>query len=121
VLNVRLCVVIGSGPWGSSRTTTALRFVRAAHAAGHRTTVFFRDDGVYNAIAGSVSDGGLESPQSAWATLATEQGTDLLLCPAATARRMAPSMVESLPACWRQAGLASLLEIMSASDRVLHF
>jgi sulfur relay protein TusD/DsrE len=118
---VRLCVVIGSGPWGDSRATTALRFVRAAMAAGHHTTVFFRDDGVYNAVAGEVSDGGLESPQSAWVKLAEESGIVLLLCPAATARRMDLSVTERLPACWRQAGLTRLMEIMSESDRVVHF
>jgi sulfur relay protein TusD/DsrE len=114
-------VVIGVSPWGGSLATAALRFVRSAVGSGHAVSVFFRDDGVYNAMAGDASDGGLDSPQDGWQRLASQPGVELLLCPAAAARRLSASVLAELPAQWRPAGLTRLFEIMAQSDRVVHF
>ena len=60
---MKILVIVNESPWGSSLASTALRFVHAACAAGHEVpAVFFHNDGVYNALEGEVSDGGLISP-----------------------------------------------------------
>lgn len=118
---MRILVIVSSSPWGSSRASTALRFVRAVVAGGEQVTaVFFHDDGVYNALPGGLSDDGLASPQADWRSLAEDHGVDLLLCPAAAGRRLrGDALGNAVP--FRQEGLARMLELLFASDRVVRF
>jgi tRNA 2-thiouridine synthesizing protein D len=118
---MRILVIVSSSPWGCARPSAALRFVRAALAGGERVpAVFFHDDGVYNALPGTLSDDGLASPQAGWRSLAAEFGLDLLLCPAAAGRRLPESASGDL-APFREEGLARLVELLYESDRVVRF
>jgi sulfur relay (sulfurtransferase) complex TusBCD TusD component (DsrE family) len=118
---MRILVTVGCSPWGSARSTLAWRFARAALHGGDEVAVFFHDDGVYNALPGDLSDDGLESPQSCWQRLSAEQGVDMMLCPAATARRLPAARLEGLPASYQQVGLAGMLERMGRFERLVSF
>jgi tRNA 2-thiouridine synthesizing protein D len=118
---MRILVIVGSSPWGSSRPSAALRFVRAAVAVGEQVpAVFFHDDGVYNAVPGGLSDDGLTSPQAGWRSLAADFGVDLLLCPAAVGRRL-PADAIGTAAPFHEQGLGRLLELLFECDRVVRF
>jgi tRNA 2-thiouridine synthesizing protein D len=118
---MRFLVTVSASPWGSSRATAAWRFVRAALESGDQAVVFFHDDGIYNAVAGELSDDGLDSPQRRWRTLSEEHQLQVWLCPAASARRLPASLLSQLPAHCSQAGLTSLLETMGEIDRLVSF
>lgn len=96
----------------------ALRLSRAMAADGHEIeAVYFRGDGVYNALPGRAADAGTPDLAVAWSSLAESGGFPLLLCSSAAARRL-----DSAPGQgFREAGLAELLERMAACDRVVTF
>lgn len=119
---MRFLVIVSSSPWGSSLASAALRFVRAALADGDQVVaVFFNGDGIYNALPGESSDGGGPGPQTAWSGLGKEYGLDLILCPAARARRLGSAVRDRFSPSFREGGLASLLELMERCDRVISF
>lgn len=117
----RILVIVEASPWGSSLSTAAWRFVRAAVTAGVRVTVFFTGDGVYNAVAGELSDQGLDSPQQCWQAFGASQDVELWLCPAAVARRLPAQVADQLFPDFTVTGLTRLFEQMAASDRVVSF
>lgn len=80
--------------------------------------VFFREDGVYNALAGTLADAGTPELSAAWRELAARCGTKLLLCSASTQRRL-PAGCEITE--FQQSGLADMLEWVQTSDRVISF
>lgn len=117
-----ILVVVNESPWGSSLAGAAQRFVKAALDAGEAVpAVFFQNDGVYNALAGRASDDGLPSPIETWCELAGEKGTQMLLCSAASARRLDRQAADSLPDAFREAGLAAMWELARRCDRVVTF
>jgi len=117
-----ILVIVNESPWGSSLAGTAQRFIKAAVDAGETVpAVFFQNDGVYNATAGRASDDGLPSPFETWCELARDQGVRLLLCSAASARRLDQPAVDSLPDAFREAGLAAMWELAQRCDRVVTF
>jgi tRNA 2-thiouridine synthesizing protein D len=132
--NVKVLVIVNSSPWGGSLGATGLRLVRAMLQRGAKdgsqhgpqqdgagglrvAAVFFREEGVYQAVAGRVSDSGTPALRDAWLELARQHGLPLLLCSAAAQRRL-----ESCPSGgFRETGLAEVLDLMDGCDRVVTF
>lgn len=119
---MKVLMTVSVSPWSSALSTTALRLAHAIVTEGASLdAVFFHGDGVYHALSSEASDAGLSSPQDAWLQFHQDHGVELLLCPAAAARRLPVSRLGSDIDSFRQAGLAHLLEAMTQSDRVVHF
>lgn len=118
---MKLLVIITESPWGASLSSAALRFVRAVLDEGHAVpAVFFKDDGVYHVLGGRLSDDGLPRPLNAWQSI-SGQGTRLLVCSAAAARRLDAKAAEISGGAFQEAGLAQLWDLASRSDRVVIF
>ena len=82
-------MIVNTSPWGGTRALTAWRFLRAWQEAGQGgATVFFRGEGVYNALDSAMADAGTEALAGAWTRLAENSDTHLLLCSAAAGRRL---------------------------------
>ena len=115
---MKFLVIVNESPWASGLALCASRFVRAANASGHGiTAIFFREDGVYNALQGEQSDAGTPDLFNTWLELASTAGTRLLLCSSSRLRRM-----ESNPSnAFAESGLAEMFELMLQSDRVVSF
>jgi sulfur relay (sulfurtransferase) complex TusBCD TusD component (DsrE family) len=119
---VKVLVIVNSSPWGGSLGVTALRLVRAmlqpATAEGLRiAAVYFREEGVYHAVPGRITDSDTPALREAWLTLATQHELPLLLCSSAAQRRL-----EDCPSGgFREAGLAVVLDLMRSCDRVVSF
>jgi sulfur relay (sulfurtransferase) complex TusBCD TusD component (DsrE family) len=113
--NVKILVIVNASPWGGSIAVTALRMVRAMVHHGYRiAAVYFREEGVYQALAGRVTDHGTPALRDAWLELPE---VPLLLCSAASQRRL-----ERAPESgFREAGLAEILDLMNSCDRVVTF
>ena len=79
--------------------------------------VFFREEGVYQAVRGRAVDGGTPGLQEGWLALQREQGIPLLLCSSAAQRRLAEPPVDG----FRETGLAEVLELTLTCDRVVTF
>lgn len=113
---MKVLVIVNSSPWGGTLGVTALRLVRAMLAGGFElAAVYFREEGVYHALAARVTDDGTPALRAAWLELGAERGLPLLLCSSAAQRRLA--------ACpeggFREAGRAEVLELMRSCDRVV--
>ena len=94
----------------------ALRLVRAmASRDVEIDAVYFRGDGVYNAVPGRATDAGTPNLAVEWSGLSESAGFSLLLCSSASSRRLdcAPG-----PG-FREAGLAEVLSRMAECDRVV--
>lgn len=112
-------IIVNESPWQTALAACALRFARACESAGLQiVAVFFREDGVYTALAGTVADAGTPELSAAWRELAALSGARLLLCSASSQRRL-PAGSET-PG-FQQTGLADMLELMQQSDRVISF
>jgi tRNA 2-thiouridine synthesizing protein D len=85
---MRFALVVHGGPASHPASRTALRFARAALAAGHRIDrVFFHQDGVLNGSALTVAPQDETDPADAWAALGREHAVDLVVCIASALRR----------------------------------
>lgn len=115
---MKVLVIVNESPWGSTLSVTALRAVRALLDAGAQVdAVYFRGDGVYNALPGRAADAGTPELAGAWRALSEAPGIPMLLCTSAAMRRL-----DSEPGPgFRQAGLAEVLERMAGCDRVVAF
>ncbi len=119
---MNILLIVNASPWGSTLANTALRFARAALAAGTPVpAVYFQGDGVYNALPGRVTDAGATDLADGWAALAEDHDVDLLLCSSAAARRWSAKMAELVPAEFREAGLAELVGRLEDCPRVVSF
>ena len=117
---VKLLLMVNASPWGCSRSSLALRFLRASLEAGHEVlAVFFREDGIYTGLAGRQADRGADDLEAAYRSLAEAHGFELLLCSASSQRRLAAEHVPSAP--WREAGLGELMALEPAADRWVTF
>lgn len=115
---MKILIIVNESPWGNSLGVTALRLTRAMVDQGEQVSaVFFREDGVYHALPGRAVDSGTPCLAEAWQQLAGEGKIPILLCSSAAQRRFQqpPGMG------FREAGLAEMMELMSASDRVVTF
>lgn len=115
---MKVLVIVNESPWGSTLPVTALRMVRSLVGTGAQIdAVYFRGDGVYNALPGRDADTGTPELAAAWQALADTSGASMLLCSSAASRRL-----DSAPGPgFREAGLAEILERMTACDRVVAF
>ena len=127
---MKVLVIVNSSPWGGSLGATGLRLVRAMLQRGAKpgaqqggagelrvAAVFFREEGVYQAVAGRVSDSGTPALRDAWLELARQHGLPLLLCSAAAQRRLEAAPRDG----FRETGLAEVLDLMDGCDRVVTF
>lgn len=115
---MKVLVIVNHSPWGSSLAVTALRLVRAMSGGGLQpAAIYFREDGVYHALQGRISDSGTVDMAQSWLELSRQQDVPLLLCSSASQRRLQSAPV----AGFREAGLAEVLELMDACDRVVTF
>jgi tRNA 2-thiouridine synthesizing protein D len=115
---VKVLVIVNQSPWGGSLGVTAWRLVRALLAGGQEiAAVYFREEGIYQAIPGRAVDGGAADLQAGWLALHREQGVPLLICSSAAQRRLPGPPVEG----FRETGLAEVLELTLACDRVVTF
>ena len=114
---MNILVIVNESPWGSSLGLTALRLARALATGGQRlAAVYFREDGVYNALPGA-ADAGTPALRDAWLDLSRDRGVPLLLCSSAVARRFDAPPGDG----FRTAGLAEILELMASCDRQVSF
>lgn len=119
---MKFLLVVNESPWGSTLALAALRFARAVVAEGFEVgAVYFRDDGVYNALPGRSTDAGTEDLARGWAALARDRQTPLLICSAAAGRRLPGDALEAAPAPFRPAGLVEMVGLMERCDRVVSF
>ena len=115
---MKLLIIVNESPWNSDLALSACRFARAAVDSGvSLTAVFFREDGVYNAMPGEVADAGTPELARWWSSLAAAADTRLLLCSSSRMRRI--STAPSKP--FEDSGLTQLFELMLLSDRVVTF
>ncbi|MBX3707406.1 MAG: sulfurtransferase complex subunit TusD [Pseudomonadales bacterium] len=122
---------VHGSPASSQASMTALRFARAALAAGHGIhRVFFFHDGVETADCLAVPPSDAPGPLAGWVDLARTAGVELTVCVSAALRR---GIVDadararhgldgtSLHPAFSSAGLGQLVEALAASDRHVSF
>ena len=111
-------LIVNHSPWGSILAGTALRIALAIIEGGHQVqAVFFREDGVYNSLTGTLSDEAATPLAESWAAASRAHGTELLVCDSSWQRRLADPPAHP----FRSAGLVTLMENVSRCDRVLTF
>jgi len=117
---LHIALLVEASPHSHRAATTALRFARAAVAAGQRLSrVFFFGDGVLAARphAGEVADE--PDPAAQWSALAAESDIDLVVCVAAAQRRGIDTA--ALAEGFRIGGLGQLIEAGIDADRLVSF
>lgn len=115
---MKFLVIVNESPWGTDLALAAYRFVSAAvESRVEVSSVFFREDGVYNALKGENSDPGTPDLADAWGELAKKSATRLLVCSSSWARRATTEH----SAGFEISGLAEMMELMLDSDRVVTF
>lgn len=125
---MKFLVIVNESPWGSCLALSAWRFVRASLDSGIEIpAIFFRGEGVYNALSAEATDAGTESLSAAWMELEASAGTRLLLCSSSRKRRLpamqAPGVVGShfIEPGFTESGLAEMFDLMLTCDRVVTF
>jgi tRNA 2-thiouridine synthesizing protein D len=122
---------VHGAPFASQASGTALRFARAAVAAGHRIhRVFFYHDGVLTANRLTVPPQDEPSTQPGWVELAETHGFELAVCIATALKRGVVDANErdryalhadNLHPAFTIVGLGQLIEAIQASDRLVTF
>lgn len=135
---MKFLVIVNESPWGSCLALSAWRFVRASLDSGIEVpAVFFRGEGVYNALTAEATDAGTESLSVAWRDLETRAGVRLLLCSSSRKRRLpalpaqgliGPDFIEpgfagpdSMGQGFIESGLPEMFDLMLTCDRVVSF
>ena len=115
---MKVVVIVNESPWGSTLPVTALRLVRTLLLSEVEVdSIYFRGDGVYNALQGRACDAGTPDLAAEWTTLSSSSCFPLLLCSSAVSRRLDSSPGDG----FREAGLAEVMERLLSCDRVLAF
>lgn len=124
-------LVVHCAPYQAASAGTALRFARAALAAGHRIhRVFFYRDGVHAGTALAAPPRDESDLPRQWQQLAQEHDLDLVVCIAAAVRRGILNAEEArrheksghnLAPGFELSGLGQLIEASLVSDRVISF
>ncbi len=115
-------LIVNESPWGSGLALAAFRFARAAHERGLEVAaVFFREDGVYNALPGRASDAGTPNLADAWRDLAHRSGARLLVCRSSADRRLCEDPPTIFPAPFEVSGLTVMFEVALDCDRLVSF
>lgn len=115
---MKVLVIVNESPWGSTLPATAFRLVKSLLTGDVEVdSIFFRGDGVYNALQGRACDAGTPDLAAQWITLSESSGFPLLLCSSAASRRLDSAPGEG----FREAGLPEVMERLTSCDRVLAF
>ena len=118
--SVDMLVIVNDSPLRSHSSLTALRFCRAATRKGHVVRqVFFYLDGVYQQLAVSARETGEPDLLDQWQEFAEKAATELVVCAAASHRRVPPGQ-KSSPA-FRQGSLIEMLDLTTRVDRLISF
>jgi tRNA 2-thiouridine synthesizing protein D len=128
---VNFALAVYGAPYSSQASSTALRFARAATAAGHKIErVFFYHDGV------TVANDSIVAPQyesdlpSEWTALAGKHNFELAVCIAASLKRGIVNESEqkryetpsaTLKPGFEIVGLGQLIDAVLNADRLLTF
>lgn len=128
---VRFALLIRGAPWTSDAPAAALRFARAALAAGHSVQcAFFHGDGAGIANRYATPPQDEDNIAAAWVEFAGRHGVPLTACVASAARRgiMAAGEAQRLElggATLRDGfelgGLGQLIQAMEGADRTVTF
>ena len=128
---MNFAIAVHGAPLTDQSSASALRFVRAATAAGHRVRrVFFYHDGVLAANALAVPPQEEQSVRDAWIALAAEESFELAVCISTALKRGVVGTAEqqryelqgiSLHPAFRLVGLGQLLDVMKDCDRLITF
>lgn len=121
---MRLTLLVLTAPDLGAGNGHALRFARAALAAGHAIElVFFQDAGVLTGLAGCEAPQAEEDLRLAWSDLATEHDLTLVACSASAARFGVDDgrALSRLVAGFVVGGLGELAAARTRSDRCLTF
>ena len=115
---MKFLVIVNESPWGSSVALSAWRFVHACLDSGVEVpAVFFRGEGVYNALSGEANDAGTENLTEAWLGFGARAGTRLLLCSSSRMRRLSAPPNRG----FTESGLTEMFDLMLTCDRVVSF
>jgi sulfur relay protein TusD/DsrE len=116
--SVKFLVIVNDSPWGSGLALAAFRFVRAVKESGEQVpAVFFREDGIYNALETDAVDAGTTDLSAAWTALANTAGIRMLLCRSSWQRRLASQPGRG----FEESGITEMIEQMLQCDRVVTF
>jgi len=113
----RLLILLFSSPIQFQNTDTVFNFAKAAVKLGHEVMVFCDADAVYNLLASQVSPDE-ETPAAKLAQL-IEGGVEVLAC-MESARLRGITKKEFISGV-KESSLASLVELVEKSDRVVAF
>ena len=115
---MKLLIIVNESPWQSTLALSACHFAQAALDAGVQiTAIFFREEGVYNSLAGELSDVGTPDLATTWAEMASASEMRLLLCSSSRMRRISAVSTDR----FEESGLTELMELILLSDRVVSF
>jgi sulfur relay protein TusD/DsrE len=116
---VKCLIIVNESPWQTGLSLCALRFAHAATSVGMTVSaIFFREDGVYNSLPGTVADAGTPELASSWKDFSETHGARLLLCSSSSQRRIPAG---SAGPAFLETGLAEMLELMQDSERMISF
>lgn len=128
---MKIGIAIHGAPYSSEASATALRFARAALAAGHTLhRVFFYHDGVHAASGIAVPPQDEPSPQAGWIELSADHGVELAVCIAAALKRGLVNEEEraryeltaaNVHPAFAVVGLGQLVEAIGTTDRFVTF
>ncbi len=115
-----MLVIVNDSPLGSHSSLTALRFCIAASSRGHVVLqVFFYLDGVYQQLDIKVHETAEPDLGSRWREFAAGGETELVVCGAASHRRIPQQLSQS--SGFRQGSLVEMLDLSTRVGRLLTF
>jgi sulfur relay (sulfurtransferase) complex TusBCD TusD component (DsrE family) len=113
---VKFLVIVNDAPWSDGLGLVAWRFARAVVRGPHElAAVYFREEGVYTTLRGTVREAGAVDLYVAWQDLSRVSGAPLLLCSTDARRRLDDSPAPE----FREAGLPEIVSLMKDCDRVI--
>ncbi|WP_413739046.1 sulfurtransferase complex subunit TusD [Sodalis sp. RH21] len=125
------CLMVSGPAYGTQRASCALQFAEAVLAAGHRLkSVFFYQDGVYNANRYTSPAGDEADIVRAWQLLGQNHGVALDVCVSAALRRGVidkptagdiPAGQYNLQPGFTMSGLGALAQALLECDRFIQF
>lgn len=131
-MSLRYCLMVTGPAYGTQRASSALQFAEALLVAGHRLdSVFFYQDGVYNANRHTSPASDEKDIVREWQRFGQTHGVALDVCVSAALRRgvidnprdggAAERMGSNLQQGFRLSGLGSLAQALLECDRFIQF
>ncbi len=116
-MSLKIIIVVNASPWGSTLSSTAARIADGLLAEKHQLTVFFREDGVYNAVPDTDCDSDVRDLADAWKKMGSQHRVSLLVCQSSAARRLTGQLHNP----FRSASLVEFSDLLADCDRVVTF